>query len=205
MKLAPGDRAPRIDAHSLQGLPVRIPDPQGRLIHVQFRRFAGCPVCNFHLMAMSRRHDEIRAAGIHQVVLFHSSRDEMQQYQGQLPFVCVPDPTKAIYRAYGVETSALALLNPRILWKGFRWIIASRRFYKKAENGVLGLPADFLLDEQGRVLAGHYGNDADDQWDTDELLRLAHAVRSARAISPTSAATAHTPRCGPAGRNGWRA
>lgn len=39
---------------------VPIPDPE-RLIHLQFRRFAGCPICNLHLRSIVRRHDEITA------------------------------------------------------------------------------------------------------------------------------------------------
>jgi len=170
MKLTPGDTAPALSVSTIHGHAVPIPNPQARYTHVQFRRFAGCPVCNFHLLTMGKRHAEIAAAGIHQIVFFHSSQQEMLKYQAQLPFDCVADTDKTYFRAFKVETSWLALLNPRILWSGFRWIWASRRFYNKAENGILGLPADFLLDAQGRVLACKYGQNADDQWDTDDLL-----------------------------------
>lgn len=61
-----------------------------------------------------------------------------------------------------------------------RWVLASGRFYRKAENGITGLPADFLIDSGGSVVACKYGTHADDQWDADELLELAadagHAV-----------------------------
>ena len=70
-----------MDAATIGGVPVSVPDSQGRQIHIQFRRFAGCPVCNLHLMNMARRHAEIREAGIHQIVLFHSSSKEMAKYQ----------------------------------------------------------------------------------------------------------------------------
>jgi hypothetical protein len=30
------------------GEKIQVPDPQ-RLVHLQFRRFAGCPICNLHL------------------------------------------------------------------------------------------------------------------------------------------------------------
>ncbi len=36
---------------------------------------------------------------------------------------------------------------------------------------MLGLPADFLIDPDGRVLAAHYGTHANDQWSVDDLLR----------------------------------
>ncbi len=188
--LRPGDPAPRIDTLTIQGHPVGVPDPDGRLVHLQFRRFAGCPVCNFHLMTMARRHAEVVAAGIRQVVFFHSGRDEMLAYQGRLPFDCVADPHKRHYRAWGVETSLAALLHPRVVLNGARWVLAARRFYRRAENGILGLPADFLIDRQGRIAASHYGRHADDQWCVDDLLSLARD-RVARAVErPVAAAAA---------------
>jgi hypothetical protein len=42
-------------------------------------------------------------------------------------------------------------------------------------GGSLGLPADFLIDRDGRVIASKYGAHADDQWSVDELLRRASA------------------------------
>jgi hypothetical protein len=66
-----------VTAHELSDIhdkPVRIPDPE-RLIHLQFRRFAGCPICNLHMRSISGRHDEIVAAGVREVVVFHSSAD----------------------------------------------------------------------------------------------------------------------------------
>ncbi len=173
MKLKAGDSLSPFSVTSLAGGAIAIPDPSVRLVHLQFRRFAGCPVCNFHLHTMARRHGEIAAAGIREVVFFHSSAEEMQAYQGRLPFDCVADPRKAHYRRLGVETSILAPLHPRVLWNGARGVLAMGRFYRRAENGIFGLPADFLIDPRGRVVAAHYGTHADDQWSVDELLRLA--------------------------------
>ncbi|GAB3809194.1 hypothetical protein GCM10027605_43400 [Micromonospora zhanjiangensis] len=47
----------------------------------------------------------------------------------------------------------------------------------RQENGRLGLPADFLIDGDGRVLAVRYGEHAYDQWSVDELLDLARSDR----------------------------
>jgi len=45
-------------------------------------------------------------------------------------------------------------------------------------GGRYGLPADFLVDRDGRVLAVRYGEHADDQWSVDDLLALAEAPQS---------------------------
>ena len=71
-----------------------------------------------------------------------------------------------------------APLHPSALWSGLRGVLTMGRIYRRAENGILGLPADFLVDRAGRVVACRYGTHADDQWEVDELLRV--AVTAAR-------------------------
>jgi peroxiredoxin len=172
-RLAAGDLAPPIDATSICGDRVRIGDPSARLVHLQFRRFAGCPICNLHLRQLAARADELRANGICEVVVFHSSQAEMEPYQSALPFDCIADPGKALYRRYGVETSLLSVLHPAAMWAGLRGVLSSRRVSPTMENGVLGLPADFLIGPDGRIRAAHYGRHAYDNWDVDAILDLA--------------------------------
>jgi peroxiredoxin len=162
---------------SVTGQTIRVPDPQ-RLVHLQFRRFAGCPICNLHLASFARRHDEITAAGIREVVFFHSPSDELRKHVADLPFSVVADPTKRFYREFGVESAPRALLDPRAWGAIIRGTTLTTlgRFSTpaaKQEGGHLGLPADFLVDTQGAVIAAKYGKHADDQWSVDELLALA--------------------------------
>ena len=51
---------------------ITIPVPEFRT-HLQFRRFAGCPGRNLHLRSIAKQHDEIRGAGLREVVVFYSS------------------------------------------------------------------------------------------------------------------------------------
>ena len=75
------------------------------IVHLQFRRFAGCPICNVHLQSIVRRHDEITNAGIREVVVFHSTDQELRRYVDDLPFAVVGDPAKALYAEFGVGSS----------------------------------------------------------------------------------------------------
>lgn len=43
----------------------------------------------------------------------------------------------------------------------------------KQPGGRIGLPADFLIVSDGRVLASKYGERVYDHWSVDELLTLA--------------------------------
>ena len=107
----------RYELVTIHGDPVQIPEPQ-RLMHLQFRRYAGCPVCNLHLRSIARRHEEILAAGIREVVVFHSSADAMLGFQRGLPFAAIADPEKKLYSEFGVEkmsplAALIAALTPR--------------------------------------------------------------------------------------------
>jgi peroxiredoxin len=154
----------------VSGQAVPIPDPD-RLVHLQLRRFAGCPICNVHLQSIVRRHDEIAAAGVREVVVFHSTAEELRQYVGELPFAVVGDPTKALYDEFGVGTSPRSVLHPRALASALRNGMGNVNMHPT--GGHLGLPADFLIGPDGRVLACKRGTHANDQWTVDEVLALA--------------------------------
>jgi peroxiredoxin len=175
-KWAAGDVVPARELTTVAGELLPVPDPD-RMIHLQFRRFAGCPVCHLHLRSVVRRHAEIRAAGVREVVLFHSPVAELRPHLADLPFDVIADPHQRLYREFGVEAGRRAVLDPRAWPAIVRGSLAAIRRGKgpaaRPAGGRLGLPADLLIDTRGRVLASHYGVHADDQWSVDELLTLA--------------------------------
>jgi peroxiredoxin len=158
---------------------IRVPDRE-RIVHLQFRRFAGCPVCNLHLHSIVQRHSEIQAASIREVVVFHTSTEELLQHAGDFPFAVIADPEKRLYAEFGVESGPQALLDPRAWAPILRGVIRSLRTLFRGRpipstnphGGRLGLPADFLIVPDGRVLACKYGSHAYDQWSVDEILAL---------------------------------
>ncbi|MBF6075902.1 AhpC/TSA family protein [Nocardia beijingensis] len=172
---------------TISGAQVQVPDPN-RLIHLQFRRFAGCPVCNLHLRSIVTRRAEIAAAGIREVIVFHSSAAELRKYTAELPLDFIADPDRKLYREFGVESSPRALLDPRgwpAILRGVAHDAYATLRHKQAappakpEGGSLGLPADFLISPDGRVLAAKHGAHVNDQWSVDELLALVPAERHA--------------------------
>lgn len=183
-KFGVGDSVSPRRFESISGEDVGIPDPSG-LVHLQFRRFAGCPVCNLHLHSMMRRQDEIAAAGIREIVFFYSSAEDLREHAATFPFAVVADPDKKVYAAFGVESAARALLDPRGwgaiasgLARSIPAVVAGREAAPSLNphGGRYGLPADFLIAPDGRVIASKYGEYVDDQWSVDELLALARAA-----------------------------
>ena len=180
-RLSPGDTITARVLTTIRAQAVPVPDPE-RLTHLQFRRYAGCPICNLHLRSVARRHDDIRAAGIREVVVFHSPVEDMLPHQGDLPFAAVADPERLLYAEFGVETSRRAVIHPRAWTTPLHpsvYPVVLRGLRNGGSPGpqhgetVLGLPADFLIDPAGRVAAVRYGRHANDQWSVDELIALA--------------------------------
>jgi hypothetical protein len=151
-------------------------------VHLQFRRFAGCPVCDLHIHSIVNRHRDLVVASICEVVVFHSSGEALLLHAGELPFAVIADPEKRLYSEFGVQAAPRSLLHPRA-WLAIShgisrsiWQILQRKQGFPAINphgGRFGLPADFLISSDGRVLACKYGSHVYDQWSVDEILALA--------------------------------
>src|SRR3954454_280415 len=105
-RLEPGAVVAARSLLTVAGVPVSLPDPD-RLTHLQFRRFAGCPICNLHLRSFAKGVAQLDAAGIRIIAFFHSSAESMRPYHADLPFPVVPDLERRWYERFGVERSAL--------------------------------------------------------------------------------------------------
>lgn len=180
IKLQPGYDFPPLTAANIHGKNVSIPGVPGRWTHVQFRRFAECPICNLHLQSYLQRANEIEAAGIREVVIFHSSDNALLPFQGSFPFDVIGDPEKRLYRRYGVESSLLSILSPAVWPALIKGNLVKKKPSVKGfpEGGPLGLPADFLVSPDGKILASYYGKHAYDQWSVDELLGMRNQFES---------------------------
>ena len=168
MKFRAGDTFPQLSVFTSKGTRLVIPVVGAPYTHIQFRRFSGCPICNAHIAALRRNKTELDAAGIHEVLFFHSSQEDVADFHNDLPFDAVGDREKRYYRQFGVESS----------WRYISWAATKAAFSSilrgrmgvKMTGGALGLPAEFLVAPDGRIKAAHYGKHAYDQWSVEALL-----------------------------------
>src|SRR5262249_30612536 len=147
-------------------------DATDRVTHLQFRRFAGCPVCNVHLQTFVKRYSEFEKTGAREVTVFHSPREEFKPYQRHYPFEVICDPKKDLYHKFGVRSSIKSLFSLstwKAAFQGMR-LAGQPMYVPPPEGGRLGLPADFLIAPNGQLIAVHYGQHAFDQWTVDEVL-----------------------------------
>src|SRR5438477_13046484 len=170
MKFKSGDIVPATTLESVTGESIKLPDPN-RVVHLQLRRFVDCPICNTHIAEMRGRAREIEAAGIKEVIVFHSSAKSIRSYQKDVPFLLVGDPNKALYKEFGVETS-LGFMSLKALGALMRGM-AHGHLGLRFAGRPLGLPGDFLIAPSGQIIATKYGTHAYDQWSVDWLITLA--------------------------------
>jgi peroxiredoxin len=138
---------------------LSVPNAAAPFLHLQFLSFAASSICNFHLRSFVRRDLEIRRAGITEIAIFHSSKEELLPQHGYPSFAVVADPEKRLYEQYGVASVSQDKAEGSPIPNG----------------GVWALPAEFLVADTGMVKAVHYGKHAADRWSVDELLALARS------------------------------
>jgi peroxiredoxin len=166
----PGER---LAAHHFETLAHgTVSVPAATNIHLQFRRFAGCPVCNLHLRTFARAAADLAAADVQTIAFFHSSADSMRPYQGDLPFPVVPDPDRRWYAEFGVERAMFAIAHPWVMWAAVKGLVLAPSNPFAGGSVQTGLPADFLIDRTGTIVAVHYGAHANDQWRVDQVIAL---------------------------------
>lgn len=166
-----GARVPARTLTTISGNTVELPDPE-HTVHLQFRRFAGCPVCSTHLREFTVRHADLLAAGVREVVVFHSTAEELRRYRADLPFDVVADPERVLYTEFGVTRGLASVLHPRTALAGVRGLAAGTPLSAalSRDEDHLGRPADFLIAPDATVLRAQLGRHAADGWSVDEVL-----------------------------------
>jgi peroxiredoxin len=105
MTLQPGDRFPDLTLDSLEG-PVRLSERwSGRPLVIAFMRHFGCAFCREHLIQLARAYEDVRAAGGEVLAIFQYRAEPSSNFcrSRGVPFECLGDPTRAGYKAVGLE------------------------------------------------------------------------------------------------------
>ncbi|MDX1692761.1 MAG: redoxin domain-containing protein, partial [Ketobacteraceae bacterium] len=178
---ATGDVVSFANIKNIYGEPAG-PTAEGKLVHLQFRRFYGCPICNLHLQSFIKRKDELLNSNVHEIIVFHTSQQKMLENVSDRTFDFVADPDRKLYKSYGVEPTWRALFSIGALKNAVKGVREFGVAMAPSLEAEFGVPADFLIDESGKILALKYGTHADDQWTIDEVLDMAHTVADGGAV-----------------------
>mmetsp|Transcript_40500 Transcript_40500/g.47402 ORF Transcript_40500/g.47402 Transcript_40500/m.47402 type:complete len:219 (+) Transcript_40500:176-832(+) len=159
MILKRGDNAPNFALKDINGMYHKLHSHKGRKVMLCFNRFASCPLCRMDMDYIIHHQEILSRAGIDIICVFPSPSRVMEHYlpQKSSSLTLLTDPSELTYKMFGVGKSAFALC---LSLMGVGWgkgISAYRRGYKSPPNtdihgAVSRLPAEFLIDEQGRVV-----------------------------------------------------
>lgn len=154
-RLQPGQKAPLFTAKTWEGQGIDLQQYRGQKVWLAFFRYATCPLCNLRVHQMIQRASAFTALQV--IAVFESHPQAIAEAVGQQkpPFPLLADPHSALYQLYQLETRVKGLLSIDNAKEAFQ---AARLGFLpgKPDGPLTRLPADFLIDEEGRLVQCHY-------------------------------------------------
>ena len=88
------------------------------------------------------------------------------------PVRIIPNPSRDLYRLYGVEGSWKGFLTGSLQFGTFAKALKEGHLPGKVEGDMNMIPADFVIDEQGKILIAYYGKDISDHLEISEIEKV---------------------------------
>ena len=163
MRISTGTNVPSLIVSDSLGRPVDLQALRGRRVMLSFYRYASCPVCNLRMRELILAHPRLQAAGLELVSVFQSPAESITQYVGRqdAPFPIIADPEMILYRRFGVESRWVGMFSLRVIRAA---IMAFGKGFLpgRIEGPMHRVPADFLIEADGKIAVAHYGSTIDD-------------------------------------------
>jgi len=177
---------PPVDAinfavNDINGNMVNLSDYQGKGVLLCFFRDTTRPSRNQRLLELTRKYKEWNKIGVEVIVVFNESNATLKTFfeAKPRPFPVIADPKLILYRKYGVQrligkgVVAPTLPSPswinRLFRGSFAWLNPTGRI----------MPADFLINTEGKVIGSWYGKSEHDHIPYERLETFAIATRIA--------------------------
>jgi thioredoxin-dependent peroxiredoxin len=175
MKLTENQSAPLFTTHDVHGNEINLAHLRGKKTYLSFERNAGCPVCNLRTNQLLKQAEHFRAKHIIVIMVYESTVAKMREYLDgdRYPFHFIADPENTLYNMFGVERSLLKVM--RSMFNGLMAKIGegTKLFAKpmKQDGHMDRIPAEFLINEEGKIVVAHYGRFVGDHLATNFVLR----------------------------------
>ena len=164
--------APAIITNSISDQNIDLSGFHGKKVLIKFHRFAGCPVAQYQIHELIKRQNELNTAGIETIIFMHSSKRNILSNFRETPGLhIIADRHKIYYRLYQSQFLLKKLFSIES-WRVTFSSIFKGNFphFNKFGGGILGIPSDFLLDKNGRIVDLHYGEHFGDSWTVSEIV-----------------------------------
>lgn len=163
--LAAGQPAPAFATVDVAGKKQALEAYRGKRVLLCFFRYAACVFCNLRNHDMLERFPAWQQRGLVVLAFFESPAESVKAYVGQqgLPWPLIADPERAIYAKYGVTAKdpspgmhAAGRLGE--VWRGRQLGLLNN----KPEGEQALLPAEFMVEPDGKVHEAYYATDLGD-------------------------------------------
>lgn len=171
-KLKKGDKAPNFLRKNLQGHPISFRTLKEKRVLLSLFRGASCPFCNMRVRELILRYPELSQKNIEVIAVFHSTATEILAYAGkqEVPFPIIADPELELYQLYGSRRSFKGKMRTMMNLPKVIRMMGSGFFNFKSISEPDTLPADFLIDKEGRIQLAYYGKDFSDHIALDSIV-----------------------------------
>jgi len=120
----------------------------------------------------------LAAADVRVAVVGFASASRLEAYRSEhrIPFVCLADPAREVYRAYGLARGTLgAVFHPKTLG---RYLDLLRHGWRPAlpADDPMQMGGDFLVGRDGRLLLAHYSRHPADRPSVATILAASGAA-----------------------------
>lgn len=140
-----------------------------------FLRYYGCTVCQLQILKLVKNYERFKEKDIQLFVVLQSEPETIREQDSkeEIPFTIICDTAQEVYKLYNtsVAKDMSELGSPNLLKK----VEEAKKLglaHGKYEGNELQLPATFVIDEEGIIKFLHYGQDAGDVPEIDDLLEL---------------------------------
>jgi len=181
-----GDPAPDGVVLESAGRPTRLSAAWSeRPAVVVFLRYFGCPLCQAQIVGLRDERERFDASGAAVVLVGQGDPEDAEEFlaRKRVPFTCLVDPDRSLYRAYGLRRGSIRDVF------GFEAVSSSLRqsLHRETIHGTLHggslmqMPGTFVVDAGGVLRYAHRSLTIADTPPNRVLLDVVGALAAGRA------------------------
>eukprot|EP00834_Sanchytrium_tribonematis_P008397 NODE_971_length_2831_cov_1.606515.p2 type:complete len:195 gc:universal NODE_971_length_2831_cov_1.606515:591-1175(+) len=177
VQLKAGDTVPVDSVKTIDNIEIPLINSHGK-VHLNLRRFSGCPLSNLNMRETARELSTIQSAGIREVIVLHSDPEVIMENQGTAEWAkgisFVSDPHKIIYKKCGAGTMPGGFEKVKhLVDEGMKLVCGFKKGNLCEQTDLHQLPMELIVDcTDGTIIAVHYAEDPHDQWTAEEIVNL---------------------------------
>lgn len=180
-QLQMGEKSPIANFAAIDGKNYKLKEllKDNDKVLISFLRPVWCPVCNFRTHELKENFEHLKAQGYSVIVVYPSPLDRLKALaeDAELPFIVVADPEENLFEAFKIEKSAGKVRNSifkkkvRKAAKKGRKAYEGEKYPKKGDKPGPILPADFIIDQDQKIIQVRYGSHIADHIEIENLLQ----------------------------------